>query len=218
MSIQISSESIKKLISDSPEIRLRTFEQIESKIRRSFANKEKCQFNEANLCKHLIKWFGKNEIQIPIRVLQLLYLILESSYGEKAIQKLGGTRKILYELSKLETIVTEYIAEPDEVLKEVKKIDQFLRKNLGDAYNYNNNEIVEVLEGISISENASENEAYVNAGVSNSNYSNSIADYEVAWSKANTADYNALKNCADMLNNPYASLDDRHQTLHYLQV
>lgn len=80
--IKIERESLNKLNHESIEIRLRTLEQLSSKLNRALALNGTIEFKPGDLCKQLIRWFGFMPIQQPLKVLNLLQSILKSpKYG-----------------------------------------------------------------------------------------------------------------------------------------
>lgn len=56
--IVIDRDSLQKLNHETAEIRLRTLEQISSKLKRALAHNEKVNVKPNELCKQLIRWFG----------------------------------------------------------------------------------------------------------------------------------------------------------------
>ncbi|XP_067621874.1 protein rotatin homolog isoform X2 [Eurosta solidaginis] len=191
MTLELDNETIKKLSHESSEIRLRSLDQIFNKLSRALEHKEQLNFKAGELCKQLIRWFAFEPLNSSKCVLQLLKLILSSSYGDQAIRRIGIER-FKKEMEKVKLRVKNQTSE-SKVVEEIIRIlneYQFQHQQIEP-------DIIEVLDTLSL--NTSDE-------VDNSKSDMLLnccdpSDYEPAWSRPVVADFTALQFLSDILSN-----------------
>ncbi|XP_037896420.1 uncharacterized protein LOC119641702 [Glossina fuscipes] len=206
--IVIDRDSLQKLNHEAAEIRLRTLEQISSKLKRALAHNEKVSVKPNEMCKQLIRWFGIRPIQAPFKVLELLdYILREKEYRLTILHRIGAER-LKKELNKIKAVIKghndelklkeeidkliKYIREPESAVSPTSKSDQVIEV------------IDECVSRLSLHSNESDNLG--------------PHSYEVPWSKPSVADYTSMKLLADILINPSASKIEMQNALHHLQI
>lgn len=202
--IKINRDTLNKLTHESIEIRLRTMEQLSSKLNRALALNENIEFKPGDLCKQLIRWFGFMPVQEPEKVLNLLKSILESSkYGSKAIEKLGAER-IVKELRKIQSLYDRHSVE----YKIVSKMKEFLKHHITPSKKNEIEKDSEDMEELIQCAN--------NMQIAEKEYNS--ADYEISWTRPSSSDYTSMKFLSDILINKFASTMEIENAIQHLQL
>ncbi|XP_065371111.1 protein rotatin homolog [Calliphora vicina] len=205
-SIKIDRESLNKLNHESIEIRLRTLEQLSSKLHRALALNGTIEFKPGDLCKQLIRWFGFLPIQQPLKVLNLLQSILESpKYGSKAVDKLGSER-LIKELRKIQTLFDDHSSE-HKVISKMKELlkNQRLPEDKTEIRKHSD-ELEELIQSASNMKIGGEIGEY------------NFKDYEIPWSLPSPSDYTSMKFLSDILINKFASTTEIENAIQHLQL
>ncbi|KNC34774.1 hypothetical protein FF38_01966 [Lucilia cuprina] len=205
-SIKINRDTLNKLNHDSLEIRLRTLEQLSSKLNRALAHNGTIEFKPGELCKQLIRWFGLFPIQQPLNVLNLLKSVLKSpAYGSIAIDKIGSER-FIKELRKIQTLFDGH----SEEFKTINEMKEFLKKrtltkeNTGiNKHSVNLEDLIESADNMKI-----------NVKVESDN----LNDYELAWSYPSPSDYTSMKFVSDILINKFATTLEIENAVQHLEL
>ncbi|KAM7364024.1 rotatin homolog anastral spindle 3 [Cochliomyia hominivorax] len=206
-SIKINRDTLNKLTHESLEIRLRTLDQLSSKLDRALALNEVIEFKPADLCKQLIRWFGFLPIQEPEKVLNLLKSVIESpKYGVRSIEKLGAER-IEKELRKIQSLFNSHSKEH----KIIHKLKEYLRNCTIAKSNILGEKKTDQLEDLIQSANKL-NIATEDGIEYNSN------DYEIAWSHPSSSDYKSMKFVSDILVNQFSSNVEIENAIQHLII
>ncbi|XP_030382138.1 uncharacterized protein LOC115629744 [Scaptodrosophila lebanonensis] len=104
LSLQLGEQQLAKLTNDNSEIRMRAFDQIESRLLRALQQGETINFKPVYLVKQLIRWFGYTPPLAADRVLSLLLDLLRSDYADVIMRKMPLER-LQTELEKVRKIV-----------------------------------------------------------------------------------------------------------------
>uniref|UniRef100_A0A1A9W594 Rotatin N-terminal domain-containing protein n=1 Tax=Glossina brevipalpis TaxID=37001 RepID=A0A1A9W594_9MUSC len=207
--IVIDRDMLEKLNHETAEIRLRTLEQISSKLKRALAHKETINFKSSELCKQLIRWFGFRPIQAPLKVLEVLDHILREKEYRSTILRRISVERLKKELNKIKIVIKGHEDEV-KVNEEIDNlIKQFVRKpDPGDSSESKRDEVMEVIDEC-ISRLSLHSIESDNLG---------IDCYEIPWSKPSIADYTSMKLLADILINSSASEVEMQNALYHLQI
>ncbi|XP_037822464.1 uncharacterized protein LOC119611079 [Lucilia sericata] len=205
-SIKINRDTLNKLNHDSIEIRLRTLEQLSSKLNRALAHNGTIEFKPGELCKQLIRWFGFMPIQQPLRVLNLLESVLKSpAYGSIAIDKIGSER-LIKELRKIQSLFDSH----SEEFKIINKIKEFLKNRTLTEEKTAINKHSENLEDLI--------ECANNMKIIGKVESDNLNDYELAWSHPSPSDYTSMKFLSDILINKFATTVEIENAIQHLEI
>ncbi|KFB47543.1 hypothetical protein ZHAS_00015506 [Anopheles sinensis] len=100
MAIVINQWMLDKLVHEIKEIRIRTLQDVDSKLKRALRDHVEIKFSAPALFKNLIRWFGHYPIYEEVTVLKLMSLLLASEYATEIVQFFTAER-IVKELNKI---------------------------------------------------------------------------------------------------------------------
>uniref|UniRef100_A0A1B0FFQ0 Rotatin N-terminal domain-containing protein n=1 Tax=Glossina morsitans morsitans TaxID=37546 RepID=A0A1B0FFQ0_GLOMM len=206
--IVIDRDSLQKLNHETAEIRLRTLEQISSKLKRALAHNEKVNVKPNELCKQLIRWFGIRPIQAPFKVLELLgHILRDKEYRLTILHRIGAER-LKKELNKVKAVIKGHDDE-FKLNEEIDKLIKFIRKpESAVSTTSKSDQVIEVID-----------ECVSRLSLHSTESDHLGADsYETPWSKPSVADYTSMKLLADILINPSASDIEMQNALNHLQI
>ncbi|KAH8418689.1 hypothetical protein KR222_010623 [Zaprionus bogoriensis] len=188
LTLSLGENQITKLTNETPEIRMRALEQVETRFIRCLQHGENINFKPVLLLKQLIRWFAFTPPLAADRVLALMLELLRSGYSDAIVRKIPGKR-LQTELDKIRKILRSSQAQRAmELLDDLHSYIAVLYKEGEAAPSVNNNNY----SGTSSS--ASEVEQF-----SLENFNLAAADFEPAWTRASVDDMATMKTIADML-------------------
>lgn len=91
-SLFLAENQIAKLTNETPEIRMRALEQVETRFMRCLQHDEAINFNPVLLLKQLIRWFAFTPPIATDRVLAVMLELLRSEYSKAIVQKIPSKR------------------------------------------------------------------------------------------------------------------------------
>ncbi|XP_058118353.1 protein rotatin homolog [Anopheles ziemanni] len=100
MAIVINQLMLDKLVHEIKEIRIRTLQDVDNKLKRALWDHVEIKFSAPALFKNLIRWFGHYPIYEEVVVLKLMSLLLASEYATEIVQFFTAER-IIKELNKI---------------------------------------------------------------------------------------------------------------------
>lgn len=92
VTLSLAENQITKLTNETPEIRMRALEQVETRFMRCLQHDEAINFKPVLLLKQLIRWFAFTPPAATDRVLALMLELLRSEYSNAIVQKIPSKR------------------------------------------------------------------------------------------------------------------------------
>lgn len=104
LTLSLGDQQLAKLTNESPEIRMRALEQVETRFMRCLQHGETINFKPVLLLKQLIRWFGYTPLTAADRVLALMLELMRSDYSDAVVRKIPYQR-LEAELEKIRKIL-----------------------------------------------------------------------------------------------------------------
>ncbi|XP_064542527.1 protein rotatin homolog isoform X2 [Drosophila montana] len=104
LTLSLGDQQLAKLTNESPEIRMRALEQVETRFIRCLQHGETINFKPVLLLKQLIRWFGYTPLTAADRVLALMLELMRSDYSDAVVRKIPFQR-LETELEKIRKIL-----------------------------------------------------------------------------------------------------------------
>ncbi|XP_036344133.1 uncharacterized protein LOC118753364 [Rhagoletis pomonella] len=206
MSLHLDHATIQKLTHNSPEIRVRTLEQIWNKMNRANEHNEKLHFKAGELCKQLIRWFEFEPLSATQRVLQLLLLILRSN--EKSIRQLGVER-FKREMDKIRLLLRKRPSESQIVDEIMYILKEYQYNQLEDKID----DVTEIFDSLSVAKDEGSHSRNKDLLI----HFEPI-DYEPAWSIPTPADFTTLTFMTDLLSSTDVEKVEAANVLLHLEI
>jgi len=100
LTLLLGEQQLVKLTSESPEIRMRALQQVETSFMRCLQNGKRINFKPVLLLKQLIRWFGYTPLAATESVLSLMLELLHSDYVDAIVHKIP-LQRLLTALDKI---------------------------------------------------------------------------------------------------------------------
>ncbi|EDW85576.2 uncharacterized protein Dwil_GK23155 [Drosophila willistoni] len=205
---KLGEELLFKLTSESPEIRMRTLEQVERGFIRCIRLKETLNFKPQLLFKQLIRWFGYTPLIAVDRVLTLLLELLRSEYGNVVVKKITYER-LCIELEKVMKIL--YSIGAKQGIDLMKELQNLVIKIYNSQLCFTDTETTESTKTMSNSDSVND------ANLEFDFYDQiSDVDYECAWTRASLDDLATMKILLESLK--IENITETELELHLIQV
>lgn len=104
LTLSLGESQITKLTNETPEIRMRALEQVETRFIRCMQHGQEINFKSVLLLKQLIRWFGFTPPAATDRVLSLMLELLRSEYSNAIVDKIP-CKRLQAELEKIRKIL-----------------------------------------------------------------------------------------------------------------
>lgn len=104
LTLSLEESQITKLTNETPEIRMRALEQVETRFIRCLQHGQAINFKSVLLLKQLIRWFAFTPPAATDRVLSLMLELLRSEYNNAIVDKIP-CKRLQVELEKIRKIL-----------------------------------------------------------------------------------------------------------------
>lgn len=214
LTLSLGESQISKLTNETPEIRMRALEQVETRFIRCMQHGQEIDFKSVLLLKQLIRWFGLPPPAATERVLSLMLELLRSEYSNAIVDKIP-CKRLQAEFEKIRKILGSSATQrAKELIDELQSLVTVIYKEAAPRPNdlssglhcfgsnintYIINLLILTHPYVGLIADESQSTISEIELFSLENFSLEPADYEPAWTRASVDDMATMKTIIDSL-------------------